>query len=521
MKKWLIGIAVVFCLALGGMYFYLRSLQAQWEPMARKQLIEYLEKRFDSSVEIGKLDFKVPFESPWKLIQSGLDGRVIEAYGHDFKLHYKRRTDIEPMIVFKSIVVVANLATLYSGPRIVKLVKLEGLRITMPPKGERPVVKGNPNPAPPDSNPVLVEKIVADGTFLQILPSKPGKPALEFDLYKLTLTSTGLGKSLAYDTVMTNPKPPGKIFAKGHFGPWNREEPRQTALDGDYTFADADLGIFKGIAGIMQSTGKFSGMLEEINAEGECRVPDFRLTSSGNRVPLKVLYKALVDGTNGDTYLQTIQALLGKTAFTARGHVIGLTGISGRSIHLDADMPKGDLGDVLRLAVKGDKQFLDGTIQLKTTIDIPPGPDIVIDKIRLSGGFEVREANFTSSTIQDKIDGLSKRGQGKPKDQKIDNVPATFRGRFRMADGKIKFEPVVFVVPGALVDLEGTYSVVSSEVDFHGSLNLAAKMSETFGGWKRWALKPFNPIFAKNDVGTFLRIAITGDKDNPKFGLDK
>jgi len=52
-------------------------------------------------------------------------------------------------------------------------------------------------------------------------------------------------------------------------------------------------------------------------------------------------------------------------------------------------------------------------------------------------------------------------------------------------------------------------------------LNLAAKMSETFGGWKRWALKPFNPIFAKNDVGTFLRIAITGDKDNPKFGLDK
>lgn len=224
--------------------------------------------------------------------------------------------------------------------------------------------------------------------------------------------------------------------------------------------------------------------------------------TSGNRVPLAVKYTALVDGTNGDTYLQPVQAVLGKTAFTARGHVIRLTGISGREIHLDADIPKGNLTDVLRLAMKGEKQFLDGTIQLKTSIDIPPGKDLVINKIRLKGGFEVRE-------------------QGKPKDQKIDNVPATFCGQLQMADGKIKFEPVVFAVPGALVDLEGTYAVEGSEFDFHGSLNLAAMMSDTFGRWKRWARKPFNPIFAKNDVGTYLRMAITGDKDNPKFGLDK
>lgn len=45
---------------------------------------------------------------------------------------------------------------------------------------------------------------------------------------------------------MTNPKPPGQIGANGHFGHWIREDPQQTALDGDYTFANAALGMFKG-----------------------------------------------------------------------------------------------------------------------------------------------------------------------------------------------------------------------------------------------------------------------------------
>jgi hypothetical protein len=40
-------------------------------------------------------------------------------------------------------------------------------------------------------------------------------------------------------------------------------------------------------------------------------------------------------------------------------------------------------------------------------------------------------------------------------------------------------------------------------------------------GWKRWALKPVDPFFAKEGAGTFLRIAITGSAQQPKFGLAK
>jgi hypothetical protein len=57
-------------------------------------------------------------------------------------------------------------------------------------------------------------------------------------------------------------------------------------------------------------------------------------------------------------------------------------------------------------------------------------------------------------------------------------------------------------------------------VDFHGSLGLEAKLSQTMTGWKRWVLKPVDPFFAKNGVGTFLRIKIDGTSKAPNFGLD-
>lgn len=503
MKKLAIALALILISGLGLFYYVKNRAKRDWEPLARQRLITYLEDKFDSKVEIGELDFR------------HLEGTRIEAIGKNFRLHLERRTDIAPIVAFDRISIESDIATLYNGPRVVNRVVLTGLKITIPPRDERP----KPQASSGSANSVIVETIIADGATLQILPSKAGKAPLDFDLTKLTLKSNGAGQAYSYETILTIPKPPGLVTAKGHFGPWNGGDPRQTKLDGVYNYVDADLGVFMGIAGTMASTGSFGGALETIDAEGECRVPNFRLSMAGNPVPLTVQYKALVDGADGDTYLKQIEARLGNTFFTAKGEVVGLKGHPGRAIHLDVVMPKGELRDILRLTVKSNKAFLEGIVNLKSSIEIPRGNVDVVDKLKLKGRFEIREANFTSKTIQDKVDGLAKRGSGRPKDREMDNVPATFNGQFRMDDGKLDFEPVVFVVPGALVDLTGSYTVEAGILDFHGSLNLESKMSNTFGGWKRWALKPFNPIFSKNDVGTYLPIKITGDKDNPQFGL--
>ena len=505
MKKLAIALALILISGLGLFYYVKSRAKQDWEPLARKRLIAYLEERFDSKVDIGELDF------------NHLEGTRIEAIGKNFKLHFQRRTDIPPIIAFDQIKIESDIATLYNGPRVINRVVIKGLKLTIPPRAERPKMQ----PGPPSQNPILIETIVADGATLVILPSKAGKEPLDFALTKLTLKTNGANQPFSYQTTLTIPKPPGLVTATGHFGPWNGQDPRQTKLDGTYNYVEADLGVFKGIDGTMASTGKFSGALETIDAEGECRVPNFRLSMAGNPVPLTVQYKALVDGADGDTYLKQVNAKLGNTYFTAKGEVVGLKGHPGRAIHLNVIMPKGDLKDILKLAMKGNKPFLEGAVNLKSSIDIPRGNIHVVEKLKLKGRFEIREANFTSNAIQDKIDGLSKRASGHPKGKTFENIPATFNGQFRMAEGKLDFEPVVFVVPGALVDLTGSYQVEPGTLDFHGSLNLDSKVSDTFGGWKRWALKPFNPIFSKNDVGTYLPIKITGDKDNPQFGLDR
>lgn len=547
MKKWLIGLGVIVLLLGGAAFFGYRQAQqlaAQWEPMARKQLIEYLENRFDSSVDVGKLDFQVPALSPWEVWRTGAKGRILKVWGENFKLHWKRRTDIPPMIEFRKVTFDVDLGSLYEGPKIIQLVTLEGLRITMPPKGERPTAgpakkgeeaKASAEVKKPDVDPslqpgaepktaglgVVIQKIVADGAFFQILPKNPKKLPLEFELYKLTLTSQGEGKPLAYTTELKNPKPPGLVISSGYFGPWVKEDPRRSSLEGVYKFENADLGIFKGISGILSSTGKFSGVVEEIHAEGTCSVPSFSLTMSGNPVPLTAKFNALIDGTDGDVYLKPVQAKLDKTPISAQGEIVHIEGRKGRSIRLDVAVQSGDIEDIVELAMKGKNKFLDGKINLKAKLDIPPGDVPVEKKINIAGEFHVDEANFTSSAVQDKIDTLSRKGQGKPKDPTIENVPAKFRGTFAMNNGTIHFNPVTFSVPGAMVRLHGDFQTEGSVIDLRGSLRLEAKVSETFGGWKKFVLKPVDPFFSKNGAGTFLRIAVTGAKDDVKFGLDR
>lgn len=506
-NKWTIAAVLLVLISGAGLYFATRKVEDNWEPLARQRLIEYLEQRFNASVDIGQLDF------------AHLGNTRITATGRNFRLHLNRRTDTPPFITFDELHITADLGVLYQGERTIEEVRIKGLRVMLPPRESRPKLESSNTPQQPQ--PFLIRRIVADGAQLTVLPSKPGKAPLEFELAQLTLTSLTPGAPLVYNTTLTIPKPPGRVTAQGHFGPWNTADPRQTPLDGVYDYRDADLGVFKGIDGTLASTGKFSGVLENISASGECRVPDFSLTLSRNPVPLKVTYRARVDGSDGDTYLEPVLATLGASSFSATGHVIGEKGKPGRDINLNVDIPNGDLKDLLRLALKGNNTFLTGRVKLSSRVHIPRGDDNVIDKLTLNGRFEIRDANFTSPTIQDKIDSLSQRGRGRPKDQSIDNVPATFRGDFAMANARLDFKPVIFVVPGALVDLNGNYDVDKAELDFHGSLNLAASMSNTFSGWKRWALKPFNPIFSKNEVGTYLPIKITGPKDNPQFGLDR
>ena len=89
-----------------------------------------------------------------------------------------------------------------------------------------------------------------------------------------------------------------------------------------------------------------------------------------------------------------------------------------------------------------------------------------------------------------------------------------------MAGESITFRSLAFAIPGAAVNIGGSFDAGSSQLDFHGALMLDAKLSQTQSGWKRWLLKPVDPFFSKRGAGTFLHIKIVGTSKDPQFGLD-
>jgi hypothetical protein len=417
-----------------------------------------------------------------------------------------------PLFAIKKLFFTVDLEVLVAPKKSVNFVRIDGMEINIPPKDER----GKDN----SGTEVSFQNVQIRNVLLVLLPKDAARPPLRFNIARLHLQSIGTDSAARYDADLTIPKPPGTINSKGAFGPWNASTPGDTPMHGDYTFDNADLGIFNGIAGTLSSKGKFDGTINAVNVKGNTYVPNFQLKMVGNPLPLSTNFEALVDGTNGNTVLQPVRATLGRTNFTTAGAVIKNEEYSKRSINLDVTMPNGQMRDLLTLAMKG-PPFLEGLMTMKSTINLPPLNATVKEKLVLDGTFDVHDAKFLKTTIQDQIDQLSRRGQGQPKNQEIDEVISKMQGSYHLENQVMTFRTLAFEVPGAAVSVTGNYNLADDKLDFHGALKLDAKLSQTMTGWKRWLRKPADPFFAKNGAGTFLKIKIEGNAHQPKFGLDR
>jgi len=524
-KKWLTAGILMVAVVVGAIVTAALILARRVQPYIRDQAIQYLRERFNSDVELARLEVHVPPALPFHLLFHRGRGAVAQVEGADLALRLRGREDTPPILAIKHFTFEVDLGELLDTPKTVNRVTLDGLEIQIPPKGERPSLASQQSPKDtrslnPGSHRVVIEEVLIRNARLMILPRDRTKVPLLFDIQDLRLQSAGKDVAMKYTAVLTNPKPPGEIHSTGIFGPWAADEPGDTPLKGDYLFENADLGIFNGIAGILRSTGKFEGTLSSITARGEASVPDFRLKRAGNPVPLTTHFEVLVDGTNGNTELKPVTATLGSSHFTTTGIVIKYHGDTRKTISLTASMPAANLRDVLLLAMKG-SPFMSGTLRLNTKISIPPLEQSVQEKLLLDGSFAITNGKFLRSSIQKKIDALSRRGQGKTGNEEFDQAVNRMSGDFKMADQSIAFRSLAFAIPGAAVNIGGSVDMDGGMLDFHGALMLDAKISETQSGWKRWVLKPVDPFFSKRGAGTFLHIKIVGSTQDPQFGLDR
>src|SRR5206468_5332935 len=119
---------------------------------------------------------------------------------------------------------------------------------------------------------------------------------------------------------------------------------------------------------------------------------------------------------------------------------------------------------------------------------------------------------FTEINIQDKIDELSHRSRGKSPEAEQQHVVSDFKGRFRLADGTLALPALTFATPGAGVSLAGSYALRPEMLDFKGTLQMDAKVSETQTGFKRVLLKAVDPRFRKDGGGSTIPIKVAGPR---------
>ena len=489
-----------------GILLLLFSFPIVVEPRIKQRLVNALGERFDSEVQLETLTVSL-------LPRPRLSGRGLV-------LRHKHRTDVPPLVTIASFSGEAGVVGLLSDPVRVSNIRLEGLEINVPPGGLslNDDERGDADDNDREKSPLIVRHLQSERAVLRLLRRKPGKAPRVFDIGQLDMKDVGADHPWPFRANLTNPTPPGRIQTEGTFGPWQADEPSQTPLAASYRFENADLSVFDGIAGILNSAGSFKGVLERIEVDGTTSMPAFALADVGNGMALETRFHSVVDGTNGNTLLQPVEAALGATKIHAAGGVVEREGEDGRTVELDVVIDAGRLEDILRLAVKGPQPPMTGEMKLKTKFLLPPGDRDAIQKLRLDGNFSIDKAEFTKAQVQDKVDAFSTKARG-VKDATPDPVVSNFRGTFRMRDGTIHFSNVTFAMPGARVNLSGRFVMESEALDFRGIVRLDAKLSLLTTGVKSFFLRVVDGLFRHDDI-TVVPITIGGTAGKPKVGLD-
>jgi len=508
---WIVGILLALWI---GALFGVHYLLVHAGPILRARVIETLSARFKTKVELADLDASV--------------GNGLEISGTGLKIYgptdpNPTEPGVQALISVEEFSFHTGVLSLLRSPMHINAVNVRGMALNIPPKEDRSKVNQQMIGGHKAKIKIVVDEFLCEDTALIINTLKPGKAPLDFKISHLVMKDIGQGQPMGFQATLVNPKPQGDIQSSGKFGPFREDVPRDTPVEGDYAFTNADLGTLKGIGGILSSTGNYHGSLGKIEVQGKTDTPDFRVASSGHPVALHTDFQATVDGTDGDTYLHPVRAKFLHSSFTANGKVVRVKNPRGHDIELDVVMDHARVEDLLQLGVKTDPPILSGNIQLKTRMVLGPGEEDVANRLKLDGNFNIPDGKFSNQKIQDRIDSLSLRSQGKPKEAQEHaavGVPSNLDGTFHLEKGLFTFSQLNFSVPGTHAEVEGQYSLDGNTFDFHGKLKLEATLSHMMTGWKSVLLKPVDPFFHKNGSGTEVPFKVTGTRSEPHFGLD-
>lgn len=160
-RPWLIAGCIVIALTV-----IAAAIAANFiAPLVKNQMIEALRRSYESAVELRAVDIAL-FPS-------------VRVVGEGLVLRHRGRTDIPPLISIRKFSAAAGWLGLLRSPARVDRVYLEGLQIHVPPPRDDAKEENGAKSRKQDVPRFLISEVIADGTFLEILPKKAGKEPLQ------------------------------------------------------------------------------------------------------------------------------------------------------------------------------------------------------------------------------------------------------------------------------------------------------------------------------------------------------
>ena len=502
-RRWIIAAAASLLLVLA---IASALLIANW-PFTEAAVVQALQDRFARDVKIGA--FRRTYFPPGFIAQ-----------GVNF-LH-RRRQDLPPLITVQALTVRSSYSGLLRFQQRINTVQISGLHVIIPPKSAGNTKQVFPLTTSVSGKNLAIGEIATDNAVLEFLPRERGQDPFILKIDRLLLDHVGEDDPLTFHARFNNTEPPGEIRSDGQFGPWNDDDPASSPVSGSYTYRNVNLAAFEGIAGTLSSAGKFSGTLGRIDGEGNVDVPNFKVTGSSHVVHLASTFKAVIDGTNGDTHLSQVESHFGTTTVVSQGDVKGRPGSHGKTVTLAMNICRGRVEDLLRLFTSSAKPAENGEVRLRMNVNLPPGPLSFLRRLRLDGDFGVGQAHFTDPKIQLPVNRLAESAHGEKKDQQeVDptTVLSNLQGHLSAQAGIAHLSQVSFTEPGTLAELAGTYDLINKTVNLKGVLHTSGKLADTTSGFKSVVLKALGPFIKKKSV-TVVPFVVTGTSSDPSFALD-
>jgi hypothetical protein len=513
-RKWL---AILGVLLVVGLLVGLVLLVRHW-PFSRQRVIQDLQDDFHGTVSFSRF-YTTVFPHPGCVAEGVTLVRPGSPAGSP------------PFASAQKLIIRAHYLDFLLRPSYISHIKVQGFQIHVPPPGTMPATPRDQSPST-----TRVGEVVANNAVLEVA-RKTAKP-LRFEIHTLTLNSVSRKEGFSYDATFLNALPPGEIHSRGHFGPWNSDDPGQTPVSGTYQFEHAYLGVFHGIDGVLSSHDNFGGTLARVETHGSVDIPDFKVRRAGRSVPVESRFDSFVNAVNGDVRLEHVDSVIVKTRVLARGSVEDTPGPRGKVTSVDLNTSHGRIQDILRLFIKEPRSPIVGVISFRAHVTIPPEGRPFEQEVVLVGDFGIEDSHFTKPETQKKMDDLSERAEGKKTEEKekekkqgdqdadtedgdSERVVSDLKGHVALKNGVATLTNISFRVPGAVAYVHGTFNLVNEKIDFHGVLKTDAEFSKVGGGGiKSILLKPFDAIFKKKPNGAEIPIKMTGTYSHPEPGLE-